>query len=57
MEVDLWGGFVGLYPRLPTASNRRSGSMNIVMRKGNSVSPWSVHLKMESGATLPYMVM
>ena len=31
--------------------------MNVVKRKGDSVSPWSVPLKMESGTVLPCMVM
>ena len=48
---------MGLHPRLPTASHRRRGSMNIVKRKGDSVSPWSVPRKMDSGAVLPCMVM
>jgi len=38
VEVDLWGWYVGLYPRLPTASHRRRGSINMVKRKGDSVS-------------------
>ena len=48
---------MGLYHRLPIASHRRSGSMNLVKRKGGSVFPWSVPRKMESGAVLLGMVM
>ena len=32
VEVDLWGWYVGLYPRLSTASHLRRGSMKIVKR-------------------------
>ena len=48
---------MGLYPRLPTASYRRRGSMKIVKRKGESVSPCRVPLYMGSGAVFPCMVM
>ena len=34
MEVDLWGWYAGRYPRLPTASHLRSGSMKFLKRKG-----------------------
>ena len=40
MEVGLWGWYVGLYPRFPTASHLRRGSMKIEKRKGESVSLW-----------------
>ena len=57
VEVDLWGWYVGLQPRLPIASHLRRGYMKSVKRKGDSVSPWSVPLQMESGAVLPWMDM
>ena len=36
-----------LQHRLPTASQRRRGSMKIVKRKGDNVSPWRVPLYLD----------
>jgi len=38
---------VVLQHRLPTASQRRRGSMKIVKRKGDNVSPWRVPLYLD----------
>ena len=57
VDVDLWDWYVGLDPQLPAADHHRRGSMNIVKRKGDNVSPWSLPPKMDSGAVLPCMVM
>ena len=48
---------MGLYPLLPIESHLRSGSMNIVNRKGESVSPCSVPLWMGMVGVLPWGVM
>ena len=51
MGVVSW--CVGLYPLLPTESHRSSGSINIVNRKGERVSPCSVPRLMGMVGVLP----
>ncbi len=55
--VGLCGWYDGRYPLLPMASHRKSGSMKMVKRKGNRVSPCSVPLRICIRSVLPYMVM
>jgi hypothetical protein len=51
--VLLWGWYDGQYPRLPTASHLRRGSMNIVNRNGDRVPPYRVPRWIEMGDVLP----
>ena len=55
--VDLCGWYDGLYPRLPTASQRSRGSMNMVNRKGDRVSPCRVPRSIWMRSVLPCIVM
>jgi hypothetical protein len=53
VPVGVWCWCEGLYPLLSMESHRRSGSMNKVNRKGESVSPCSVPLWMGMVGVLP----
>ncbi len=55
--VGLCGWYDCRYPLLPTASHRRRGSMKMVKRKGDRVSPCRVPLRIWIRSVLPYMVM
>ncbi len=48
---------MGLYPLLPIESHRRSGSINMVNRKGESVSSCNVPLWMGIVGVFPCGVM
>jgi hypothetical protein len=53
MHVGVWDWCVGLYPLLPTESQLSSSSMNIVNRKVERISPFSVPLWMGMVIVLP----
>ena len=55
--VGLCDWYDGLYPRFPMESHRSRGSMNIVKRKGESVSPCRVPLRICIRSVLSCMVM
>ncbi len=55
--VGLCGWHDGRYPLLLTASHRRRGSMEMVKRKGDRVSPCRVPLRTWVRSVLPCMVM
>ena len=57
VAVDLCGWYDGRYPMLPMASHRSSGSMKIVKRKGDRVSPCSVSMRIRIRFVLPCIVM
>ncbi len=54
--VDLCGWYDGRYPLLPMASHCKRGSMKMVKRKGDRVSPCSVPLRICIRSVLPCMV-
>ena len=54
--VDLCGWYDGRYSMLPTASHRSRGSMKMVKRKGDSVSPCRVPLSIWMRSVFPCMV-
>ncbi len=56
VAVGLWGWYDGRYPLLPTASHRSRGSMKMVNRSGERVSPYRVPLRTCMGSVLPCMV-
>ncbi len=57
VAVDLCGWYDGRYPLLPMASHRSIGSMKIVKRTGDRVSPCSVPLRIWMRSVLPCIVM
>ena len=57
VAVDLCGWYGGRYPLLPMASHRSRGSMKMVKRKGDRVSPCSVPLRIWMRSVFPCIVM
>ncbi len=55
--VGLCGWYDGRYPLLPMASHHRRGSMKMVKRKGDRVSPCRMPLRIWIRSVLPCMVM
>ncbi len=55
--VGLCDWYGGLHPLLPTASHRSRGSMKMVKRKGDRVSPCRVPLSIWMRSVFPCMVM